>query len=287
MTEIKLCRSALYMPAINARAIAKSRTLPCDCVILDLEDAVAPERKRDARQAALAALAEGGFAPKLVVIRANGLETEWGEADLIACATAGADAVLLPKVETVESLVRVRAVLDKAGARAMLPLWAMIETPRAIVNAPALAALPGLEAFVLGVNDLALGLRVPSGEASPTIELSLALAVLAARAEGKLVLDGVYNDIADSVGFAASCETARRLGFDGKSLIHPSQIEAANRAFAPSEAAIAEARGIVAAFEAPEAQGKGVIAYQGRMVERLHLAEAQRLLGTLERLTIG
>jgi citrate lyase subunit beta/citryl-CoA lyase len=272
------------MPAINARAIAKARTLPCDCIILDLEDAVAPEAKLEARRAARAALAEGGFGKRLVVIRVNGLETEWGPADLEALAAASADALLLPKVENPAAITRARQLLAAAGAPGGLALWAMIETPRAILAAPAIAAAEGLEAFVIGVNDLALGLHLPPGAGRGSLETCLALAVLAARAEELMILDGVHNDIADAAGFLAACKAAKALGFDGKSLIHPGQIETANQQFAPDEAQLLWARAVVAGFDAPEAKGKGVITIDGRMVELLHLAEAKRVLALAQKI---
>jgi len=276
MKAPRACRSALFMPASNARAVEKARGLPCDCVILDLEDAVAPEGKPEARAAALRALGEGGFGTRLRVIRINGESTVWGSDDLAALSGASIDAVLLPKVEEPATVARAKAALGQAAATTRI--WAMIETPRAVLNAAALAASGLIDAFVLGPNDLALGLRLPMGAPRESLHPYLAWAVLAARAHGLTILDGVFNDFGDQAGFDLDCEAARKMGFDGKTLIHPSQIEAANRIFAPDEAALADARAIVAAFAAPEAQGKGALQINGRMVERLHLAEAERLL---------
>jgi len=284
MHPVKLFRSALYMPATNARALEKARNLPEDCVILDLEDAVAPEAKPQARMAAAEAVRAGGFGSRSLVIRINDLSTPWGAEDLKAAAGAAPDAVLLPKVESPGDISRASGLLDAAGAPPKTRLWVMIEMPRAILNAGAIAAAGGrLGGFVLGTNDLAKALRLPGGSKSRAqLSASLQLSVLAARAEGLIILDAVYNDIGNADGFAAECAEGRALGFDGKSLIHPSQIEPANRAFSPDAAAVAEARAIVAAFAAPEAQGKGAIQLNGRMVERLHLAEAERLIAMAE-----
>jgi citrate lyase subunit beta / citryl-CoA lyase len=284
MHPVKLCRSALYMPASNARAIAKARTLPADCVILDLEDAVAPEMKETARRAAAEAVRAGGFGRRGVVIRVNDLSTLWAAADLAAAGAAAPDAVLLPKVEGPFDIARATQALNETGAPEKTRLWVMIETPRAVLGVAAIAAAGGrLAGFVLGTNDLAAALRLPGGaRARRQLGPSLQLALLAARAEGLLILDGVYNDIADEAGFAAECTEGRAQGFDGKTLIHPAQIEPANRAFSPDPAAVAEARAIMAAFAAPEAQGKGAIQHKGRMVERLHLAEAERLIAMAE-----
>jgi citrate lyase subunit beta/citryl-CoA lyase len=271
------------MPASNARAIEKSRSLPADCIILDLEDAVAPDMKAAAREGAVAAVKAGGFGKRTLVIRANDRSTSWAADDLMAAGAAAPDAVLLPKVSRPEDLIEADAILTRAGAPARPQLWAMIETPHAILNIGAIAATGGrLGGFVMGVNDLAKELRLPSKTSRASLQTSIALAILAARAEGLVILDGVYNDIANTQGFAAECAEGRALGFDGKTLIHPSQVEPANRAFAPDEESLAEARAIIAAYAAPEAQGKGAIQVNGRMVERLHLVEANRLVALAE-----
>lgn len=269
-------RSALFLPASNPRAIAKARTLAADIVILDLEDAVAPEAKADARAAAVAAVAEG-FGPRERVIRANAPDTPRGEADLHALRDASVDAVLLPKVEDVATLARARAVL---GER--VRLWAMIETPRAILNLREIAAAPGLAALIVGPNDLAKTLRCRPGESRVPLLPILSQIVLAARAYGLVALDGVSNVIDDPARVEAECAQGRDLGFDGKTLIHPSQIEPANRAFGPSAEEVAWARAVIAAFDAPEAQGKGAIQVEGRMVELLHRDEARSVVALAE-----
>lgn len=272
-------RSALFLPASNLRAIQKARTLDCDVAILDLEDAVAPDMKAQARAAAVEAVRAGGFAPRLGV-RINGLDTEWGAADLQALSGSDVSLIVAPKVE------------DAAGAQALaaaLPpgavLWAMIETPRALMQLDAIAGTRGLEALMLGVNDLAATLRTgPSPDREP-LKPWLAATVAAARAHGLLAIDGVYNAFTDAEGFAAECMQGRLYGFDGKSLIHPSQIAAAHAAFSPSETEIAWARAVVAAFASPESAGKGAIRVEGQMVERLHLSVAERVLAHLDRRT--
>ncbi|MFC7379067.1 HpcH/HpaI aldolase/citrate lyase family protein [Brevundimonas sp. GCM10030266] len=270
-------RSALFLPASNPRAIEKARTLPCDVAILDLEDAVAPEMKAAARAAAVQALRDGGFGPRLGV-RINGLDTAWGADDLRALSEAGAALIVAPKVDDADAARALTAALPSDAV-----LWAMIETPRALVNLNAIAAVDRLEALMLGVNDLAIGLRTgPSPDREP-LKPWLAATVAAARANGLLALDGVYNAFTDLEGFAAECAQGRLYGFDGKSLIHPSQIAPANAAFGPSEAEIARARAIVAAFALPESEGKGAISVEDEMVERLHLHAAQYLIRSLDR----
>lgn len=266
-------RSVLYLPASNARAIEKARALACDVAVLDLEDAVAPEAKAEARAAAIEAVRSGGFGPRLGV-RINGLDTEWGEADLKALHGTGVDLVVAPKVE------------DEAGVRALLErlpkgaaLWAMIETPRALLNLPAIADAGGaLEGLMLGVNDLAMTLRTGASPDREPLKPWLAQTVATARANELLAIDGVFNRFSDTAGFEAECAQGRLYGFDGKSLIHPSQIAGANAAFGPSQAEVAHARAVVAAFAAPEAVGKGVLQIDGQMVERLHLTQAERVL---------
>jgi citrate lyase subunit beta/citryl-CoA lyase len=279
MTEsIRPRRSALFLPASNARAIGKARTLPCDVVILDLEDAVAPEVKADAREAAVAAVREG-FGHRETVVRVNALGTEWGPDDLAAVKDAGADAVLVPKVARVEDVARYDEALS--GAPAGTRLWAMVETCRVFSELQPIAdmaATTRLAAFVVGTNDLALELRAHPPEDRATLVPFLALSIAAARAAGIAVLDGVCNDFSDADRLATECAQGRALGFDGKSLIHPAQIDAANRAFAPDREEVATAQAVAAAFALPENAGKGAIRLDGRMVERLHLAEAERLL---------
>jgi len=273
-------RSVLYLPASNARAVDKARSLPCDVVILDLEDAVAPDAKAEARAGAVEAVRAGGFGGREVVIRANGLDTPWGADDLAAVAEAKPDAVLVPKISTPEDLSAVRAKLGEG-----LLIWAMIETCSAMFRLDALGAESvnvGVEAWVIGSNDLAKEMRcVLTVDRAPLLT-ALSLSLMAARAHRLAILDGVYNEIADAEGLARQCAQAAALGFDGKTLIHPSQVEAANAAFTPDPAAVAWARTVVGAFELPENAGRGVLKVEGRMVERLHFAEAQRLLSVAE-----
>ena len=270
-------RSVLYLPASNARAIQKARTLDCDVAVLDLEDAVAPEAKADARAAAVHAVRDGGFGPRLGV-RINGLDTEWGLDDLAAMKAAGAKLVVAPKVETPEMVHALTAGLARGSA-----LWAMVETPRALLALGEIASADGaLDGLMLGVNDLAKALGTGASSDREPFKPWLAMLVATARANGLLAVDGVFNRIDDAQGLAAEAAQGRLYGFDGKSLIHPSQIAAANAAFSPSENEVAQARAIVAAFAAPEAEGQGAIRVNGAMVERLHLDQAQALLARAE-----
>lgn len=274
-------RSALYLPANRASAVDKARVAPCDAVILDLEDAVAPEAKDDARAAGVAAAKQGGFGTRLLVVRANGAGTSWAEADLAALAGAPVDAVLLPKVSAPADLAAARATLPEGMA-----LWAMVETCAAILDLAAICregrAL-GLAALVMGTNDLALEMRCTLDAGRSAVAPLLTQAVLAARAHGLAVLDGVFNALDDEAGLAAEAAQAAMLGFDGKTAIHPAQLPAINAAFTPDSVAIARAQGIVAAFAAPENAGKGAIRHDGRMVELLHLEEAERVLALVGR----
>lgn len=268
----ELVRSVLYLPASNARAVEKARTLDCDVAILDLEDAVAPEAKAEARAAAVAAVRAGGFGPRLGV-RINALDSDWGEDDLDALAEAGAGLIVAPKVETVET---VHAISVRAPGAA---LWAMIETPRGLIALNDIAAAGGrLDGLMLGVNDLAKALGTGASPDREPFKPWLAALVVAARAQGLLAIDGVFNRIEDVDRLAAEAAQGRLYGFDGKSLIHPSQIAASNAAFSPSEAEVAQARAVVEAFAAPEAEGRGAIRVGGAMVERLHLDQAEALL---------
>lgn len=265
-------RSVLFLPADNERAVEKARGLDCDLAVLDLEDAVAPDRKAKARRAAVEALKTNAFA-----VRINGLDTPWGTEDLTALAGTGVGIVIAPKVE---SATHVIALAERLPDQARL--WAMIETPRALRALNAVAGSGGpLKALMLGVNDLAKALGTgPSPDREP-LKPHLAAVVAAARAHGLLVIDGVFNRFQDAEGFAAEAAQARLYGFDGKSLIHPSQIAPCHAAFAPTEAEVAFARAVVAAFAAPEAADKGAIRVEGEMVERLHLEQAQALLAGL------
>lgn len=269
-------RSALYLPASNARAIEKSRTLPCDVVILDLEDAVAPDAKVEARAAAVAAAQAGGYGDRDLVIRVNGLDTAWGAEDLAAVAAARPDAVLVPKVSSAADVRAARAAVGPG-----MPLWAMIETCAAIFELNEIGAASsraGVDVWVMGSNDLAKEMRCALSVEREPLMTALTLSLMAARAHGLSILDGVFNDIADAEGLARQCEQAVQWGFDGKTLIHPSQVEPANAAFTPDAEAVAWARMVAAAFDQPGTSDKGVLKVEGKMVERLHLAQALRLI---------
>jgi len=279
--SIRPRRSVLYMPGSNARALEKARTLPADGVILDLEDAVAPDAKVEARGRIVETLAAGGFGPREVVVRINGLNTPWGSDDLDAIAAAKPDAILLPKVETVDQLTTVGRRLEALGVPAETRVWAMIETPLAILDIRAIAAaardpITRLSVFVLGTNDIAKETRAALVPGRAPMVGWLSQVVVAGRAFGIDVLDGVWNQFQDTEGFAAECAQGVAFGMDGKTLIHPSQIEPCNAAFSPPEAEVARARAIIDAFALPENAGKGVITLDGRMVELLHAEMAKR-----------
>lgn len=278
-------RSALYLPASNAKALAKARTLPVDTVILDLEDSVAPDGKVEARAMAVAAVGEGGFGRREVVVRANGLNTPWGAHDLAAIAASGPDAVLVPKIDGVEDIRAYNAAL--AAAPAQTRLWVMIETcavlPR-LHDVAACAADSRLAGFVLGTNDLAKEMRAQLLPGRVPFQPVLTMAVAAARAHGLVVLDGVCNEFRDLAAFTAEAQQGLLFGFDGKTLIHPDQIEPCNAVFSPSAAELDWAERVVAAFAAPEHAGKGVIKLDGKMVELLHLDQARRLLAISEQI---
>jgi citrate lyase subunit beta/citryl-CoA lyase len=268
-------RSVLYMPGSNARALEKARSLPADTLILDLEDAVAPEAKEVARAHVSSAVREHSFGRREVVIRINALSTRWGVADLEAAVACGPDAILIPKVSCGADLEAVESQLS--GCTDHIALWAMIETPLAILNVATIAAAGGrLGCLVMGTNDLIKELHGQHMSDRANLSGALGLSVAAARAHSLAVVDGVYNNIQDSEGFLNSCLQARAFGFDGKTLIHPSQIEPCNEVFAPSREEVEEAREILAAFELPENRGKGAIAIDGRMVELLHAEVARR-----------
>ena len=272
-------RSCLYMPGANERALEKAKSLQADTLILDLEDAVAPDAKPDARAAVVAAVKAGGYGHREIVIRINGLDTEWGADDLKAAAAAGADAVLAPKVTTGDDIRTLDAALSEAGAPVDLDLWVMIEMPLAILNISEIAAAANgtrLTTFVMGTNDLAKETRARMTPDRLAFQASLSLSVLAARAHGLVAIDGVFNNIKDEDGLVAECEQGCDLGFDGKTLIHPSQLETANRVFAPSPADVEQAQAVIAAFADPENAGKGVLKVNGKMTELLHLEEARR-----------
>lgn len=280
MTAARPRRSALYLPAANLRAIEKARSLRCDVVILDLEDSVAPDAKAEARAAAVDSLRAGGFGARELVVRVNGLDTPWGADDVAAVAPAQPDAILFPKVSSPDDLA---AYAGAVGGRSRV--WAMIETCLAMFRLDALGAasrIHGVDVWVIGANDLAKEMRCAlTADRTPLLP-ALSLSVMAARAHGLAILDGVFNEIADAEGFANQCAQGLAFGFDGKSLIHPTQIEPANRAFTPEAEAVAWARTVAAAFDAPENAAKGVLKVEGRMVERLHLEEARRLIAVAD-----
>jgi citrate lyase subunit beta/citryl-CoA lyase len=284
MTTYRPRRSVLYLPASNARALEKARTLPCDAVILDLEDAVAPDAKEATRAAAVAAVREGGFGRRELAIRVNGVGTPWHEADLEAACQAEPDAIVVPKVESARAVFELADAMDRHGAPLHTALWAMIETPRAVLHAVEIAdASDRLTVLVLGTNDLVKELGVEHVPGRLPLQTSLSLVVLGAKAAGVAVLDGVYNDLADTDGYLAECLQGRGLGFDGKTLIHPKQIDDANATYAPSAEAVDDARGLLEAWRA--AAGAGVVTYRGRMVENLHVATAERVLALHEAIT--
>jgi len=278
-------RSALYFPATNAKAIAKGRTVSADIVILDLEDSVAPELKLEAREAALAAVREGGFGNREVVIRANGLDTEWGLDDLSAIAGSGADAVLVPKISSPADIQTCQTAMSDAPAA--MQLWAMIETCSSIPrlnDIAAMAASTRLSVWVMGINDLAKEMRARlTPERTPFLPL-LTLAVVAARTHGIAILDGVCNEFRDIEAFKAEAAQGVLFGFDGKSLIHPDQIAPCNAEFSPGEDELSWARKVVEAFAQPEASGKGAIRVEGKMVELLHLSQSLQLIGIADKI---
>ena len=274
-------RSVLYMPGSNARAIEKAKTLPVDSVILDLEDAVAPDAKAAARDQVVAAVKAGGFGAREVFIRTNGFDTPWFSDDLTAAAAAAPDAILIPKISTGEQLQLIAQRLLSMHSDRKVRIWAMIETPAAIFNvreiaAAAIDAETRLTGFVLGTNDLAKETRAKILPGRAPMLPWLATCLLAAREYGIDVLDGVFNDIANAQGFAEECAQARDMGFDGKTLIHPNQIEPCNAAFSPTADEVASARKMIAAFGLAENKDKGVVQIDGRMVERMHAEMAQR-----------
>lgn len=287
MTAIRPRRSALYMPGSNARALEKAREIDADVLILDLEDAVAPDSKEAARDQVCAAVKAGGYGRRELVIRVNGLDTPWFEADLAAATEAEPDAILIPKVSSPETLQRVGALLEGLWAAQAIRLWAMVETPLAILDIERIARAARdprtrLACFVMGTNDLAKETRARFLPGRAPMLPWLTSALLAARAHGIDILDGVYNDIKDEAGFRAECEQARDLGFDGKTLIHPAQVGPANALFAPDEAELTRARAVIAAFALPENAGKGAIQLDGRMVELLHAEMARRTVALAE-----
>ncbi len=273
------CRSVLYIPGSKPRALEKAQGLAVDAIIFDLEDAVSPDEKIAARDLLAETLKTAEYGPRRRIVRINGFDTDWGAEDLKAVAASGPDAVLLPKVDGGADIAKLAEMLDAIPAAKDTTIWAMMETPRGILNAAEIAAAPRMEGFVLGTNDLAKDLRSTGRAAMMT---SLQLCLLAARAEGLICVDGVYNAFKDDEGLRAECAEGRDMGFDGKTLIHPAQIEIANAAFGPSEEELALARRQIAAFEEAKAAGQGVAVLDGKIVENLHVASAQRILAQAE-----
>jgi citrate lyase subunit beta/citryl-CoA lyase len=287
-------RSVLYMPGSNARALEKARTLPADALILDLEDAVAPDAKAAARAQVVEAARSGSYGNREVAIRANGLDTPWGKDDIAAAAGSGAEAVLLPKVESAAMVEEAEAIMGANGAPARQAIWCMMETPLGILHAEEIAGASGrLACLVMGTSDLAKDLHAAHTPQRLPMLTSLGLCLLAARAHGLAIVDGVHLNLDDNEGLEAACRQGQELGFDGKTLIHPRQIEAANRVFAPAQHEIEEAYAIIAAFEDAQKAGKGVVVVDGKLIENLHVEGARRLIAladaiaALEKDTVG
>jgi citrate lyase subunit beta/citryl-CoA lyase len=280
MTEFRLRRSVLYMPSSNERALEKAKTIGCDGLILDLEDAVAPDDKPAAREAACAAARSDEYGNRELTIRINGADTEWHAADMAAACAAGPDAIVVPKVSSADAVLELVEAMAGHDAPEHTKLWAMVETPYAMLHAEEIAsASERLTVLVMGTNDLAKELYAEHVPGRQPWLAGLGLALLAARATGKAIIDGVYNDVKNLDGFLAECRQGREMGFDGKTLIHPGQVEGANETFAPSGQAVEDARGILAAWAARDS---GVVTYNGRMIENLHVESAQRTLSIAE-----
>ena len=278
---MKPIRSVLYMPGSNERALEKAKGIPADALILDLEDAVAPDTKDAAR--ALVVAAVDSYPDKIVTIRANGLGSQWHADDVAAIATSGAAAIVVPKVNSADEVHVIEAELVAAGAPDELEIWAMIESPRAVLDAAEIAASsPRLTVLVMGTNDLISEIRGAITPGRPALLPSLSLAVLGARAAGKSIVDGVYMDVKDEAGLTEECVQGRTLGFDGKTLIHPGQVVPTNTVFAPGEKDVEHARAVIEAFKAARAEGKGVATVNGKLIENLHVADAERVLAYAE-----
>ncbi len=272
-------RSALFMPGSNPRALQKARTLPADVLIMDLEDAVAPDAKDEARRRVLEALATDGYGPRECVVRVNAYGTPWWDADMKAAVTSGADAMLVPKVDSADQVSKFGDLMAINGAPADMQLWIMAETPEAIQNIDSIcAADPRLTVVVLGTADLGKALRLPPDAQRAGLGFALGACLLAARAHGLDILDGVFGDLTDADGFARACEQGRKLGFDGKTLIHPGQIDTANEIFGVSDVEVARATAVVRAWEAAKAAGSGIAVLDGQMIEKLHADAARRVL---------
>ncbi len=284
-TPIRPRRSILYMPGSNGRALEKGRGLAADGLIFDLEDAVAPEAKDEARHRVCAEVAAGGYGRREVMVRVNGLATPWGQADVAAAAACGADAILIPKVESADAVRQVEAAMADNGAPAAMAIWCMIETPRGVLKAEEIAhASPRLAGLVMGTSDLAKDLHATHTPMRLPLLPALSLCLLAARSCGLAIVDGVHLDLEDEAGFEEVCRQGAELGFDGKTLIHPKTIDAANRVFSPSAAEMAWSRRIIAAHAEAAAAGKGVVVVDGKLVESLHVATARRLVTLAEQI---
>lgn len=282
-TRARPRRSVLYMPGSNARALAKGKSLPADGLILDLEDAVAPDAKEMARHQVCEAVKAGGYGLREIVIRVNGLSTPWGYGDIAAAASSGADAILLPKVESADAIRQLETIMVANGAPDSMAIWAMMETPRSILRAQMIAeASPRVACLVMGTSDLAKDLDCAHTRERLPMITSLGMCLLVARAVGIAIIDGVYLDLNDDEGFEYACQQGRELGFDGKTLIHPKTIEAANRVFTPSPKDVEWSRKMIKAYEAALAAGKGVAVVDGMLVENLHVESAKRVVAMAE-----
>ena len=276
-------RSVLYMPGSNARALEKGRNVSADALILDLEDAVAPDAKETARDQVVQAVKSGGYGHREIAVRVNALDSAWGQADVEAAATCGADALLLPKVESAAMVQDLEARMDAAGAPRDMAIWTMIETPKGVLNAREIAASSErLAVFVMGTSDLVKDLHAEHTKDRQPVLTALSWCVLAARAHGRAIVDGVYLDLNDTAGLEAQCRQGRELGMDGKTLIHPKTVEAANRVFAPSEEQIAHARRIIDAHAEAQRRGEGLAVLDGQLIENLHVENARRVLTLAE-----
>lgn len=278
MSSLRPRRSALYMPAANERALEKAKSIATDAIIFDLEDAVSPDAKDLARAQAVAAVNSGEYGKRELTIRCNALATPWGHADVAAAASACVSAVVIPKINSVAEVDQVSRALDAAGAPKEMMIWAMIETPTAIMDCRVIAAHPRVAVLVMGTNDLAKELRAAQVPGRAPLVPSLHMALLAAREADKVILDGVYNDIKNAEGFTAECVQGQNMGFDGKTLIHPDQVAIANDTWAPSAQDVEHARKVIAAFNEALAEGKGVVQLDGKMIENLHVANAERAI---------
>jgi citrate lyase subunit beta/citryl-CoA lyase len=278
MSDLRPRRSVLYMPSSNEKALEKAKTIPADALIFDLEDAVAPDAKPTARANAVAAAQSGAYGHREVTIRCNGLDTQWGADDIAAAAKSGAAAVVIPKIADTKQLDDVSKHLTASGAPESMKIWAMVETPTAIFNARAIAAHPCVAVLIMGTNDLAKELRATQVRGRSPLVPHLATALLAAREADKIILDGVFNDVKDLDAFRAECEQGMHMGFDGKTLIHPGQVDICNEVWAPTASDVDYARRVIAAFDEAQAEGRGVITVDGRMIENLHVDNARRVL---------